>query len=148
MPNPFPISLAITFFTLQKYKDYWILQRTSQAWGKNSQRSSSCPPFLDILVEYLDQGYSSHYVKLKYRHMILQIFWCHFYWHQRRIINKRWVLGKLKLFLNKTFQKEKIMDTIHSSANNYSGSADTNDLGRWRISISGRWKWPWQVEIW
>lgn len=30
------------------------------------------------------------------------------------------------------------MDTIHGSANDYSGSADTSDLGRWRISISGR----------
>lgn len=35
-------------------------------------------------------------------------------------------------------KRKKIMDTIYSSANDCSDSADSNGLGRWRISISGR----------
>lgn len=40
------------------------------------------------------------------------------------------------------------MDRIHGNAKDSSDSADSNDLGRWRKSISGRLKWPWYVEIW
>lgn len=40
------------------------------------------------------------------------------------------------------------MDTILSNVNGCSDSADSKDLGRWRISISGRQKLPWLVEIW
>lgn len=37
------------------------------------------------------------------------------------------------------------MVTIHSNANDNGGSADSNNLGK---GLTGKWKSPWQMEIW
>lgn len=55
---------------------------------------------------------------------------------------------KTETVLKEKIKKRKIMGTIHSNANDNGDSAGSKDLGRWRVNTAGRWKWPWQMEIW